>query len=45
MGKKGLITVLIKQISSLKSNEKALAGKTLNVIKRDIVKLIEEKKK
>ncbi len=44
MGKKGLITVLIKQISSLKSNEKALAGKTLNVIKKDIVKLIEEKK-
>ena len=40
MGKKGLFTALLRSLSSLNNEQKALAGKALNVIKKDVEKNI-----
>ena len=36
MGKKGIFTSLIKNLSLLDNNNKAIVGKTLNLLKKDI---------
>ena len=40
IGKKGLFTLLLKSLAELNNDEKAKAGKALNVIKKDIEKII-----
>ena len=44
MGKKGLFTSLIKNLSLLDNNSKAVVGKSLNLLKRDIEKKFKDKK-
>ena len=44
LGKKGKITELMKGLGALSAEEKKEAGKTLNVLKNDVEKALEEKK-
>ena len=40
MGKKGLFTLLLKSLAELNNDDRAIAGKTINLIKKDIEKVI-----
>ena len=44
MGKKGIFTSLIKDLSLLDNNSKAIVGKTLNLLKKDIEIILNAKK-
>ena len=45
IGKKGLFTNLLKSLSNLDQKDKASAGKTLNILKKEIDEYFNEKKK
>ena len=45
IGKKGLFTNLLKSLSNLDQKDKASAGKTLNILKKEIDECFNEKKK
>ena len=38
MGKKGLFTLLLKSLAELNNDDRAVAGKAINIIKKDIEK-------
>lgn len=40
MGKKGLFTLLLKSLAELNNDDRAIAGKAINIIKKDIEKII-----
>ena len=40
IGKKGLFTLLLKSLAGLNNDDRAIAGKAINIIKKDIEKII-----
>ena len=45
LGKKGLFTSLLRSFSELNNNEKAIVGKSINIIKKDIEEIITLRKR
>ena len=45
LGKKGLFTSLLRSLSELNNNEKAIVGKSINIIKKDIEEIITLRKR